>query len=132
MFGSHGVNMLLRGLIICLLVALTAPATAEVRLLMIEQAGCDWCAQWDAEVGSVYAKTEEGKRAPLIRHDIFEPLPAHISLDRRAQYTPTFVLLEAGAEVGRIEGYPGEDFFYGLLQRLLERAGTTENEGEKP
>lgn len=122
--------MRLRGLIACLLVALAAPAGAQTRLLMLEQPGCEWCAAWDAEVGTVYAKTEEGQRAPLLRHDIFEPLPAHISLDRRASYTPTFVLLEDGAEIGRIEGYPGEDFFYGLLQRLLERAGVDDHQGQ--
>ncbi len=112
--------------------ALAAPAGAQTRLLMLEQAGCGWCAQWDAEVGTVYARTDEGKRAPLLRHDIFDPLPEHISLDRRARYTPTFVLLVSGEEVGRIEGYPGEDFFYGLLQRLLERAGAAAEQGGKP
>jgi hypothetical protein len=28
-----------------------------------------------------------------------------------------------GQEAGRIEGYPGEDFFWGLLGRMLEEAG---------
>ena len=129
--------MLLRSPAICLVAALGAvllatPAGAQTRLLMLEQAGCGWCAQWDAEVGEVYAKTDEGRRAPLLRHDIFKPLPGHISLERRAHYTPTFVLLVSGEEIGRIEGYPGEDFFYGLLQRLLERADTREPQGEKP
>jgi hypothetical protein len=29
------------------------------------------------------------------------------------------VLVENGAEIGRIEGYPGEDFFWGLLKQML-------------
>lgn len=132
--------MLPRGLLACLLAAGAAlapagPAATQTRLLMLEQAACEWCAQWDAEVGAVYARTEEGRRAPLIRHDIFEPLPEDVTLDRRAHYTPTFVLLVSGEEVGRIEGYPGEDFFYGLLRRLLERAAPAEQpaeQGEKP
>lgn len=129
--------MLLRTLAVCFALAvsaleLAAPAGAQTRLLMLEQAGCEWCAQWDAEVGTVYARTDEGQRAPLIRHDIFDPLPDHISLDRRAHYTPTFVLIVSGDEVGRIEGYPGEDFFYGLLQRLLERAEAATQQGGKP
>ena len=33
--------------------------------------------------------------------------------------TPTFVLMEDGAEAGRIEGYPGEDFFWGLLGQMI-------------
>ena len=31
-------------------------------------------------------------------------------------------LIENGKEVGRLEGYPGEDFFWGLLTVMFERA----------
>jgi len=101
--------------------AAVAPAAAETRLLMLDQPACEWCARWDAEVGTVYARTAEGRQAPLLRTDIHGPLPQGVSLARRARYTPTFVLLEDGAEIDRIEGYPGEAFFYGLLQQMLER-----------
>lgn len=37
------------------------------------------------------------------------------------RYTPTFVLIENGEELGRIEGYPGDAFFWGLLDRLLQK-----------
>lgn len=97
------------------------PALAETRLLMLDEAGCPWCAAWDEEVGDAYHKTEEGRRAPLLRTSIHEPLPEGVVLERRAHYTPTFVLLDDGREVGRIEGYPGEDFFYSRLDGLLGR-----------
>jgi hypothetical protein len=90
---------------------------------MLERPGCEWCEAWDAEVGAVYDKTAEGRRAPLMRRQIHAPLPDGIALERRASYTPTFVLLHEGAEVGRIEGYPGEAFFYAMLQRLLDEIG---------
>ena len=32
-----------------------------------------------------------------------------------------FVLVDAGREIGRIRGYPGETFFWGLLASLIER-----------
>jgi hypothetical protein len=38
-------------------------------------------------------------------------------------FTPTFVLLVDGVERNRIEGYPGEDFFWGLLGRMLDQEG---------
>lgn len=109
--------------------ALTLPsqAAAQLRLLMLDQAFCEWCDQWDAEVGVVYDRTTEGKKVPLWRTSIFEPLPKSVALTRKARYTPTFVLLRDGAEVGRIEGYPGEDFFYGMLQQLIARAASPEN-----
>ena len=38
------------------------------------------------------------------------------------RYTPTFVLAEDGQEVGRIEGYPGDEFFWVRLENLLTQA----------
>jgi hypothetical protein len=35
--------------------------------------------------------------------------------------TPTFVLVHEGEEVGRLRGYPGDEFFWGLLGGMLER-----------
>ncbi|HUS52431.1 MAG TPA: hypothetical protein VMY41_00295 [Thermohalobaculum sp.] len=102
-------------------------AWAETRLLMLDRSACEWCERWDAEVGIVYAMTAEGKRAPLLRSNIFESLPEGIVLTRRAHFTPTFVLVKDGAEIGRIEGYPGEDFFYGMLQQMLDRAAKPES-----
>lgn len=96
------------------------PAWAEAtELIMVEEIGCYWCMRWDAEIAPIYPLTAEGKFAPLRRIDINEPLPADLALDSRAVYTPTFILVDDGKELGRIEGYPGEDFFWGLLERLL-------------
>ncbi|MEL6768808.1 MAG: thioredoxin family protein [Pseudomonadota bacterium] len=106
--------------------ALLAPGTGaagEFRLLMLDQEACEWCAQWEEDIGGAYHLTAEGRIAPLTRASIHEPLPDGIELDRRAGFTPTFVLLEDGAEVGRLEGYAGADFFYPMLDRLLRDAG---------
>lgn len=119
--------MMLRWLFAAVLLLGPAASVADTKLLMLEQPACEWCELWDAEVGVIYAKTAEGKRAPLMRADIFDPLPEGIKLSRRAQFTPTFILLRDGAEIGRIEGYPGEDFFYGMLQQLLSRAAEPES-----
>ncbi|WP_209547037.1 hypothetical protein [Ruegeria sp. HKCCSP346] len=96
---------------------------AEMTLLMAEEDGCMWCARWDSEISGFYPKTQEGNAAPLRRVDIHETLPDGITLKRPLHYTPTFVLLDNGHEVGRIEGYPGEDFFWGLLGVMLRDAG---------
>ncbi|WP_171207062.1 hypothetical protein [Ruegeria sp. HKCCA0235A] len=96
---------------------------AEMALLMAEEDGCMWCARWDSEISGIYPKTQEGVAAPLQRVDIHESLPDGITLERPLYYTPTFVLLDNGHEVGRIEGYPGEDFFWGLLGVMLRDAG---------
>lgn len=99
--------------------ALAVSAAAETTLLMFEEIGCPYCEQWRAEVGVVYAKTAEGKRAPIKIILLGDPLPEGVTIGIEPFYTPTFVLLDDGAEVGRIEGYPGEAFFYGMLERML-------------
>lgn len=100
---------------------LPLPVAADTYLLMAEEQGCYWCAQWDQEIAHIYPKTTEGKAAPLRRYDLRRDTP-DVAFDTRVRYTPTFILVEDGQEVGRIEGYPGEDFFWGLLTRLFERA----------
>ncbi len=96
---------------------------AEMTLLMVEEDGCMWCARWDDEIAEIYPKTHEGKAAPLRRLDIRQATPDDIALEKPLYYTPTFILLDNGQEVGRIEGYPGEDFFWGLLGALMHDAG---------
>jgi len=95
------------------------PLGAETLLIMFDQPGCSWCARWTDEVGGEYPVTDEGQIAPLHRQGISETLPDGIDIDGRPVFTPTFVLVHDGAEVGRIEGYPGEDFFWGLLGSLI-------------
>lgn len=97
-------------------------ALAATELLMVEQPGCIYCARWHAEVGPEYPITDEGRAAPLRVVQLRAPLPEGVTIDRPAVFTPTFVLLKDGAEVGRIEGYPGEDFFWPLLGQLIARA----------
>ena len=107
------------------LMALPGVARAKMTLLMVEEDGCMWCARWDAEISEIYPKTTEGQTAPLRRIDIHQATPDDITLEKSLYYTPTFVLLDNGAEVGRIEGYPGEDFFWGLLATLFRDAGVS-------
>ena len=98
------------------------PASADLSLLMFDQPGCVYCERWEREIGVSYERTEEGKAAPLTRVGLRDPLPDGVTVERRATFTPTFVLLEDGAEVGRIEGYPGDEFFWPLLPRLIDAA----------
>lgn len=101
----------------------SAPARAAMELLMFEQPGCMYCARWDAEVSPKYPKTSEGRAAPLRRLDFHADLPPDIAISRPPTFTPTFVLIVDGVEAGRIEGYPGEDFFWALLGEMITRAG---------
>ncbi len=118
---------LLKVIILLLITALALPAFAQTRLMMVEEHGCPWCERWNADVGDIYYLTDEGLAAPLWRHDISDDLPEGVVLSNSPQFTPTFILLVDGIEVNRIEGYPGEGFFWGLLGMML--ADLPESEG---
>ena len=111
----------LKALAIVVMTWLPLSASAEVYLLMAEEQGCIWCVRWNEEVAPIYPKTAEGRTAPLKRYDLFTEEPG-ATLKSSGRFTPTFILVRDGQEVGRIEGYPGEEFFWGLLGLLFERA----------
>ncbi|SOC18418.1 hypothetical protein [Rhodobacter maris] len=118
--------MLLRALCVLLLLALPFRA-GELRLMMVEEAGCAWCARWNAEIAPAYPRSSEGQVAPLFRVDLKAPLTEGVIIDRPASFTPTFILLSDGTETGRIEGYPGADFFWPMLDALIRSAQVPAN-----
>jgi len=111
--------------------AAAGPASADLRLLMFEQPGCAYCAEWDRVIAPIYPLTKEGQAAPLDRVQIRGAYPVDVHLASRPNFTPTFVLVSDGAEAGRIEGYPGEDFFWGLLEQMLRKTGKYREEGSE-
>ncbi|RNF35418.1 SoxS protein [Paracoccus methylarcula] len=98
--------------------------------MMVEQEGCIYCEAWDREIGPGFPKSSEGRTAPLLRVDIDGPWPDGIALDRRPTITPTFILLRGGAELSRLEGYPGDQYFYPLIDGMLTDAGIAAASGK--
>lgn len=103
-----------------------APAAPRDQLVMFVQKGCPYCAQWDREIGGIYAKTDEGHKLPLRRVDIADPRPADLRSLNEVVATPTFVLMHCGGEFSRITGYIGQDQFWGLLDIDLKALATKE------
>lgn len=108
----------LRKFVFSLVMTLVAAPLWAVELVMVEEEGCVWCLRWDHEISAIYPKTDEGKFAPLHRVDI-DDVPADIIVLRPVVFTPTFLVVENGHELARIEGYPGEDWFWPILAKLL-------------
>ena len=97
-----------------------SPSTAgDAELILFELDGCPVCAVWNIEVGPIYPKSPEGKRAPLRRVEIEGPRPDDLRHIEGVKYSPTFVLLHQGYEVARVTGYTGEDFFWGLITKYV-------------
>src|SRR6266581_4353630 len=103
---------------------LSTVGSRAAELVMFERTGCVWCERFDAEIAPVYGKTEESQAAPLRRVDRSGPLPADLATIDPGAFTPTFVVVEEGREIGRIRGYPGDAFFFGLLDRVLTNSGS--------
>jgi thioredoxin-related protein len=101
--------------------ALAPTILFAAELVVLEQPGCPWCARFDAEIAPVWPKTEEGKRAPLRRVDITETWPDDLAAVQKERFTPTFILLNNGKEVGRLRGYAGDEFFWYLIGELLDK-----------
>ena len=105
-----------------LVAVLLWPAGAfAAELVMFEAVGCPWCQRWDREVGASYSKTEEAKVLPLRRVDVGAAAASGIVLANPVRYTPTFVVVDEGREVGRITGYQSNDTFWGLLGALAAK-----------
>ena len=100
-------------------------------LVMFEQAGCEWCETFDREIAPIYAKSEEGVRAPLRRVDITKAPPPDLAFIQVERFTPLFVLVDKGREIGRIRGYPGPERFWMQLSVLFGKLDAARPQGER-
>ena len=122
-------NLMFRPAAAALALIMALPAWAT-ELVMVEQPGCTYCARWDAEIAPAYPKTAEGRFAPLRREQL-RALPDDVQPARRVMFTPTFLIVEEGREIARLEGYPGANFFWPVLSQLLQKHTEFEPEGEE-
>jgi hypothetical protein len=106
-----------------LLSAGLSSAAFAAELLFVERAGCPYCSKWEREVSAPYQNSEEGRKAPLRRHSLEQGQPAGVLSPIR--FTPTFVLMEQGREIGRITGYMDDHSFWGLLAPLMTKLEAT-------
>ena len=112
-------------------VVLSLSSARAAELVMFEQPGCVWCQRFDKEIAPTYGKTEEGLRAPLRHVDIDNPLPPDLAFIQLERFTPVFVLVDKGHEIGRIRGYGGEEMFWTQLYMLMQKLDASGTGGER-
>ena len=105
-------------LLAAVLVVLLGSQASASELVMFERDGCPWCRRWNKDIGTIYDQTQEARRLPLRRVNLDRQAPG-VTLKEPVRYTPTFVVVDGGAEVGRITGYISDDSFWGLLGALI-------------
>lgn len=102
------------------LAAVAGPVNAA-ELFVFRSAHCPTCVAWEREIGRSYAATAEGQRAPLQHVNIDGGRGSNFADRYAVEVTPTFVLIERGREIGRIEGYSGGRKFWAELRALMAR-----------
>jgi hypothetical protein len=123
------VRRLLLGFLLGVGALVPAAPARSAELLMFERAGCPWCARWNREVAPGYLRSEEGAYAPLRRIDLDrESQPANIAFKTPVRFTPTFVLVDQGREIGRLIGYIDAATFWGLYAKMVR----DHREGREP
>ncbi len=87
-------------------------AIPETALIMVTSPSCPWCDAFEEDVGHIYGKTPESAQFPLHRIDYFTKFTAPLAHIKAASVTPTFIVIKDHQEIGRIEGYPGDEMFW--------------------
>ncbi len=106
-------------LLLCLVLGASAHAA---ELLYFFSPTCGYCRAFDEEVAGIYPRTDAGTIAPMRRIEVdpetFEALEAGLPFE--AGTVPTFILVDEGKEVARLNGYSGDELFWMSMQRLLD------------
>ena len=111
----------LHSVILSLFLCVLSVSVGAAELVYFGSSACSVCETWDQDVGVIYAKTEESKILPLRHQDVHDPKPDDIAFIKGVIYTPTFVAIENGREVGRIVGYMGDFFFWEQVDGLIKK-----------
>ena len=118
---KKAIRYFLQMTLLILFASLNLKAGVSAELVMVESSTCSWCELWEREVGVVYKQTLNGTRAPIRRLTLDGLQKQSFKIMYPVTYTPTFILVRDRKEVGRITGYPGEGYFWTLLDELLQQ-----------
>ncbi|HEY9079272.1 hypothetical protein [Magnetovibrio sp.] len=111
----------LRPALMAIALLLPSVSAGAAELVYFGSAACSVCETWDREVGEIYPKTSESKTLPLRHHDVHDDKPDDIAFIKGVIFTPTFVAIEDGREIGRIVGYMGDFFFWEQVDGLIKK-----------
>lgn len=91
------------------------PPPGNLQLIVMEAPGCIYCTIFRRDVLPTYEVSERGKEMPVRFIDVNDVEQTGIGLQSPIDILPTFVVIKANREVGRIPGYMGpEDFFHSI------------------
>tara|TARA_B100002052_G_C15544044_1_gene445976 strand:- start:40 stop:483 length:444 start_codon:yes stop_codon:yes gene_type:complete len=96
---------------------------AEVRgkLLYFYSDTCAYCKAWENEIADIYIKTEFEDEFKLSFIDFFSNFDLEkYGIAKIVKVTPTFIFVKDKTEVGRIEGYNGQELFWWQVDEVIQ------------
>ena len=96
---------------------------AEVRgkLLYFYSNTCAYCKAWENEIANIYLKTEFENEFKLSFIDFFSNVDlGKYGISKMVKVTPTFIFVKEKTEVGRIEGYNGQELFWWQVDDVIK------------
>ena len=96
---------------------------AEVRgkLLYFYSDTCAYCKAWENEIADIYPKTEFEDEFKLSFIDFFSDNDLEkYGISKIVKVTPTFIFVKDKTEVGRIEGYNGQELFWWQVDDVIK------------
>ena len=96
---------------------------AEVRgkLLYFYSDTCAYCKAWENEIANIYLKTEFEDEFKLSFIDFFSDVDlGKYGISKIVKVTPTFIFVKDKTEVGRIEGYNGQELFWWQVDDVIK------------
>ena len=103
-----------------LIASIPTSHASNTLLLIVESDDCIYCKKFDREIAQAYPLTEEGKLAPLRRINV-DRWPEAFAGIQKESITPTFILVSNNVEIDRLRGYPGDEYFWFLLNEMLNK-----------
>ena len=98
----------------------------EVRgkLLYFYSDTCAYCKAWENEIANIYLKTEFEDEFQLSFIDFFFNVDLEkYGISKIVKVTPTFIFVKDKTEVGRIEGYNGQELFWWQVDDIIKSNG---------
>ena len=96
---------------------------AEVRgkLLYFYSDTCAYCKAWENEIANIYLKTEFEDQFKLSFIDFSSNVDFQkYGISKIVKVTPTFIFVKDKTEVGRIEGYNGQELFWWQVDEIIK------------
>jgi hypothetical protein len=123
--GTHLASRIPKVTILFLIAGTLALPAWSAELVMVNSRACFYCARFQREVGRTYDESEAGQIAPLRKIDRLRKWPQDLSAVTPAYYTPVFILVDDGREIGRFPGYLNSESFWSRLKPLLAHLDRT-------